>query len=631
MSKSTRGSSLVGAVCLIAVALLAVLTVGTSSTMNVQMLLKSENAQTASLLADSAIQQALAELMKDPTWGTSQSTTIQYAGPVERSDVRLTFNQTLGVPYCSRNDSESAASAWPASKLLRDGKVPGKRVHLVAVAHCQNVQRVREAVVYVPSFTLSLGATGKIRLIDSIVGSLDTAEGVDLDAIAANPEKLQPGDLGTNSTDPQAAVLESNSRVVGNLQAAGGANVLPGSSVDGEVRAYHDATELPHFEFASYDPANGGALNYNSVAPGVQGDQDLSGVVRCDGPSLNINGDLKLDNCLFFVDGSLTVTGSVRGSGAVVVTGSTTVNGGSALTSADSVALLSKGDLNLVSNSATKYTFQGLAYTRGNFRAKNFTVVGGFVADGLSATQGGGIEMEGCLAIRVPFLSNLDMYYPIQTVIQVASTANPPYQRDIPLKVGPGGEVLQKVTIGMSPARPANYPNLPEVWLGGDGERLGPADRPPSYAAIGTPAAAATFNNGNPGWGGNPWWNPALVQIRRIKVNGAEQFVYDLIYKENNTQIVRTFANPTTAAMDAATAIAELGRARAPAYFTADPNPANDDPGNVRHISAYLSLLDEWKGKNMLPFGDGNSNISFDPNRFLKDQEKLRLSAWVEY
>ena len=52
------------------------------------------------------------------------------------------------------------------------------------------------------------------------------------------------------------------------------------------------------------------------------------------------------------------------------------------------MALLSKGDLKLMSPNSSKYTFQGLAYTRGNFQAKNFTVVGGFVADGLTADKG---------------------------------------------------------------------------------------------------------------------------------------------------------------------------------------------------------------------------------------------------
>ena len=227
MSKRRLGGSLVGAICLIAISLLAVLTVGTSASMNVQMLLRSENAQVASLLADSAIQQALAELMKDPTWGNTASTKIQYVGPAEHSDVQLTFDKTLGVPFCSKNDSDNPLAAWPGSKLLRDGKVPGKRVHLVAVAYCRNVQRVREAVVYVPNFTTSLGATNKV-----------------------------------------------------------------------------------------------------------------------------LNGDLALDNCLLYVDGTLKVTGSVKGSGAVVVTGAATVEGGSGLTSADSVALLVRGDLSLSSTSA---------------------------------------------------------------------------------------------------------------------------------------------------------------------------------------------------------------------------------------------------------------------------------------
>ena len=192
-----RASTLAGAVCVIAVALLAVLTVGTASSVNVQMLARSENAQNASLLADSAIQQALAQLMNDPTWGDSPNTRIQYAGPSEDSDVLLTFDRAAGVPFCTKNGDDNPKPAWSESKLLRGGLVPGKRMHLVAVARSHNVRRTREAVVYVPNFTLSLGATGKFHLIDSVVGCLDTAQGIDLDAIASDPSKLKPGDLGT--------------------------------------------------------------------------------------------------------------------------------------------------------------------------------------------------------------------------------------------------------------------------------------------------------------------------------------------------------------------------------------------------------------------------------------------------
>ena len=616
-----------GAVCVIAIALLAVFTVGTASSVNVQMLARSENAQNASLLADSAIQQALAEIMKDPTWGTLPSTKIQYAGPAEKSDVLLTFSPGAGVPYCTKNDGDNPKAAWSESKLLRGGLVPGNRVHLVAVAHCRNVQRIREAVVYVPNFTLSLGATGKVHLIDSVVGCLDSTAGVDLDAIAADPSKLKPGDLGTNSADPMAAVLEQGSRVVGNLQAGGGVNVKDTSTVGGEVRSYHGATELPHFDFASYDPANGGALNYNTVPPGFQGDQNLNGVVRCDGPNLTINGDLNLDNCLFYVNGSLTVTGSVRGSGAVVVTGSTTIKGGSGLTSADSVALLSQGDLNLVSPNSSRYVFQGLAYTRGDFKAKNFTVVGGFVADGLTPAKGN-IDMEGALAIRVPIFTNLNMYFPTQAVLQLASTGSEPGEEKVPLKKDPTtAEVLQEYTYGMSPARPANYPNLPEFYPDPEdpSQPLTGSDRPPTYAAIATPGAAAHFNNGTgTDWGPNPWWNPVVVQIRMQNVGGVDKPAFDLIWTESNTLHVESFNNPNTAQADCAARLAVLGSERCPGYFT------GGNPGIPEHAAGYQGLLGRWASKNLLP-NDAAANFSFDPNRFLKEEDKLRISAWTEY
>lgn len=629
---SKRGSSLAGAVCVIAVALLAVLTVGTASSVNVQMLLRSENAQTASLLADSAIQQALAELMKDPTWGATQATQIQYAGPVEQSDVQLTFNKTLGVPYSTRNDDDNFLPAWPGSKLLRDSKVPGKRVHLVAVAHCRNVTRTREAVVYIPNFTLSLGATGKVHLIDSFVGCLDSLDGVDLAAIEADPSKLKPGDLGTNCTEAQAAVLEQGSRVSGNLQAGGGVSVLDTSVVGGEVRTFNNQVELPHFDFTLYDPARDSALNYATLPPGIQPEQHLTGVVRCQGPAVTINGDLNVDNCLLYVDGNLKVTGGIKGSGAVIVTGSTTVEGGSGLTSADSVALLSQGDLNLVSTSSSRYQYQGLVYTRGNFRAKNFTVVGGFVADGLTADKGK-IDMEGCLAIRVPVFTKVNMYYPLQINLQFPSTIDPLAPGPTDAKIDIPGEGPD-ISYGKTPVLSA-FSN--GSWRGANGDPLegsevprnpsgNPASNPteianPGQGAFIRPPGADEENNS---W---RWWQPVVLQINREVVNGTEQYVYYLIYQDeaSPSPIVERFTDRE--ALIARTTV--LGTTKCSSYYGAG---GFNSPTPAQHEAWYRSVLPTWEERNAVHGGgDEIYTFTFDPNRFLKESDKLRLSAWTEY
>lgn len=631
-----RGSSLAGAVCVIAVALLAVLTVGTSSSVNVQMLLRSENAQTASLLADSAIQQALAELMKDPTWGNTPTTKIEYAGTVEGSSVQLTFNKTLGVPYSTRNDDENFLPAWPDGKLLRDGKVPGKRVHLVAVARCRNVTRTREAVVYVPNFTLSLGASGKVRLIDSVVGCLDSLDGADLEAIAADPSKLKPGDLGTNSTDAQAAVLERGSRVAGNLQAGGGVSVLDNSTVGGEVRSYNSQLELPHFDFSLYDPARDDTFNYRTLPAGMQGEQRLSGMVRCNGPSVTINGDLHVDNTLLFVEGNLKVIGGIKGSGAIIVTGTTTVEGGSGLTSADSVALLSQGDLTLASTTSEKYQFQGLVYTRGNFRARNFTVVGGFIADGLDASKGN-IDMEGCLAIRVPIFSKVNMYYPLQINLQFPSLLDPlnPEDPRTNAKVDVPGEGPD-IAYGKSPVVTA-WDRTQGRWVGPGGATLTGTEIP---RKPGGGYAASDEDIANPGKGASTvppganeadnswrWWQPVVLQITREHVNnGPEQFVYSLIYQDEGQTQPTAERFTDRESLIARTTV--LGMSKCRSFY----GGGFGTPGPAEHEAWYREKLTAWEQLNARA-GTGESlfNFSFDPNRFLKESDKLRLSAWTEY
>ncbi|ODT62144.1 hypothetical protein ABS71_16170 [bacterium SCN 62-11] len=620
--------------CVIAVALLAVLTVGTTSSVNVQMLLRSENAQTASLLADSAIQQSLAELMKDPTWGSTASTKIEYDGPVEGSGVRLTFNKTQGVPYSTRNDNDNFLPAWPDGKLLKEGKVPGKRVHLVAVAHCRNVVRTREAVVYVPNFTLSLGATGKVHLTDSFVGALDSLNGVDLEAVAADPGQLKPGDLGTNCTEAQAAVLEQGSRVAGNLQAGGGVSVLDNSTVGGEVRTYNSELELPHFDFNLYDPARDSTFNYQSLPAGIQGEQHLTGIVRCDGPSVTINGDLHVDNTLLYVNGNLKVIGGIKGSGAVIVTGTTTVEGGSGLTSADSVALLSQGDLSLTSTTSAKYQFQGMVYTRGNFHARNFTVVGGFIADGLDSTKGN-IDMEGCLAIRVPVFNKVDMYFPLQLTLQFPSTIDPlalmpgeaPAKVDIP-GLGPDFDY------GRSPVRGA-YKN--GAWRDKNDHILTGSEVP---GKPGGGAAADPTQMQNPGQGAfiQPpgadeannswrWWQPVVLQITRETINGRQQFVYYMIYQDEGTPgpIVERYTDRES--LIARTTV--LGLSKCSAYYGA---AGFNTPSPAEHEAWYRSILPTWEERNAVSKGQNELyTFSFDPNRFLKESDKLRISAWTEY
>lgn len=655
LMRKRRGTSLAGAVAVITICLLAVLTVATAASFNSQMLVRSENVGIASNLADSALQIAIAELSRSPDWGSNAATDkIQFDGPVERSSVRVTFDRTLGVPWSTNNQTgANTNNGWTDSKLLSNHKVPEQRVHLVAVAQCRGVQRIREAVIAVPNYTVAIGSTGRVTLRNSLVGSIPSP--ADLAGLSSDPTLLGPGDLVTSFNDPQAVVLERNSRVAGNVQSGGGVQVTSGSTVGGEVRPLFGQPALPRFEFDDYDPERSEALNYDTLAVGTTtpstGTLTLSGLQRCEG-SARINGDLYLDNCLLFVTNNLTVTGGVRGSGAVIVKGSTLIQGGSNLTSDDSVALLSRGDLSLIGDRPDTYAFQGIVYTQGNFTTRNFTVIGGFMADGQSPGTGQ-VTMEDSRAYFTPISTRIDYSAPVQVVLQVAST-NPAGSQDFAIP----SDHSQIYSYGNSPVQ-------------GQGGVLPPVP----VDSIDEPYDAAHFNNPPGGW---DWWNPALVQITREHVNGVEQPVYYLQYTEagvfHNTRY--------TTRAEAVEAITQLSATKCPAYNDGvdghgDPYPALGpyDPtafrppppdGNMSTVNnlgpeftglrldtpefhrawynAYFSrfssgtnpvtgeALPPWEQRNQFTTANGQTaNFSFDPNRFLNQSDKVRISAWTEY
>jgi hypothetical protein len=603
-----RGSSLVGAVCAISISLLAVLTIASSATLQVNLFRQGENAQIASLLADSAIQRGIAELMADSSWGTHRTRDgFHIDGPIPNSGVDLNFNPSSGQPFSTNNQTGSSPLGWSASRLLTARTVPAERVHLVAVAHCGNLRKIREAVIEVPDFTLSLGATGKVHLHSSLVGSLENP--ADLARVDGDPSILGPGDLATNSDRADSVELESNSHVLGNLQSRGNINVAGDSRVGGEIRRFHSQTEFPHFQFDDYDPAKDGALVYETLAPGPSLPRRMTGLVRCAGSCL-IDGNLDLDNAILFVTGDLTVRGSLSGTGAVIVKGNTRIQRGSSLTSEDQVALLSRGDIFLDGVVGADYTFKGLVYTRGNFTARNFTVVGGFIADGDSAGNGN-VDLHGCRAIHLNNQMQVDIYYPNQMVLQVASAVNEPVFRRLPI-AGDGSFI----EFGQTPV--LRHPR--------------PPDNVASYA---NPSGGAVFSDPD-AW---DWWNPVFLQISQE----GTQLIYTLLYKEAGTQVNERYANRD----QIIDRLCQLAAINCPSYNDGINQGDRNRPYPVETSGPFAGLRKEttpyrrrayelifptWEQKNARRAPSGASyNFSFDPNRFLRQVDKIRISAVTEY
>lgn len=568
---------------IITVGLIAAFTMAANSSLNLQVAQRVENTQQASLLAESAVQTAIAEIIKSGDW----------KGEIDEPGSRLTFNPDLGLPYSTNNRTGSSPDGWDGSQLLGPTHaVAAERVHLVGVGTFRNVTRTVEAVVIVPNFTVSIAATGKVSLKNTVVASLKKAE--DVAEAGSRPELLGPGDLATNSGDTEAIVLDERSEVTGNVQACGGVSVKGGSTVGGEVRNPWSQSELPVFNLAEYDPNRDQKLNFQTL-PSVTGSQNLAGITRTG--SLTVNGDLKLDNALLFVDGILNVSGGIKGTGAVLCTGSATVRGGLSLTTDDQIALLCNGDVNLLGAEGQLFQFNGLVYTRGNFTATRFQIVGAFIANGADATKGK-VTLTGCRMLSTPTGAKVPMFMPRQMVLQIA-----------------GGNTPDKVTVPLTDQNELLFGTFPGAGGG--------------TVPWNDPQEAATHVNGGPGPGTQPgpgewgWYDTVLVEARKEN----DKNVYYLQYNPHPFQGAASYPErfeSWDALVDRLIYIAQI---KCPAWFDGD-NPG--ETVEFRRERYYPNVFANYL-KEPPPGKPPESNFDFDPNRFLKEKAKIRLAARLEY
>ena len=144
-----------------------------------------------------------------------------------------------------------------------------------------------------------------------------------------------------------------------------------------------------------------------------------------------------------------------------------------------------------------------------------------------------------------------------------------------------------------------------------------------------------------------------MLQISREHVNGTEQYVYTLIFNDNGVQSHRF--TDRTALIDY---VDQLHQQKCPAYHDGINQGDNDTPyqaigpgppqyahlaglypdyaGLVPETSPFLRRawelrLPVWESRNKINAGGAPINFSFDPNRFLQEHDKVRISAVCEY
>lgn len=358
-----------------ALALVCIFTAAGVSTMNLRLSTQASNSAVAENLAESVVQQALANLQDDLGFADDISITDDPDLPAGARGL-LTFDSDRGVPYSSNNLLGENSTGWQRT-------VPDKMIHLVGVGECGGVTRHVEVVAHVPEFPIAMACGGPIRSKKCFISGFEPEDDRAWESgsgYSTKDEELGPGHIISNSGRPDAVVLDKETKITGDVQSLGGVDIN-GASVEGEVRApWGRKAPIPNFNFQKFDPAQSDDTYYENLE--YPGDNvTIVGNMRHSG-DLTVRKNLTLDNGFLFVDGNLDIKGQLVGEGALVCMGSATFHGATNLASNKDIALLAKNGVTLTGEGANRSVFRGLVYSAGPFSARNLTIVGGFVVNG---------------------------------------------------------------------------------------------------------------------------------------------------------------------------------------------------------------------------------------------------------
>jgi hypothetical protein len=140
------------------------------------------------------------------------------------------------------------------------------------------------------------------------------------------------------------------------------------------------------------------------LSPGKIKAPSFEGFVKSPG-NLQVSEGLVLDNSVLYVDGDLDVSGGIQGSGALFVTGQTHISGASQLSTDNSVAVMTQGNVTMDGDSAATSHFQGMVYSEGDFKASHIDLLGVFIQNNPDRK----VEIDDSRMISMPELSQMQV------------------------------------------------------------------------------------------------------------------------------------------------------------------------------------------------------------------------------
>ncbi|MEW6280338.1 MAG: hypothetical protein AB1758_17040, partial [Candidatus Eremiobacterota bacterium] len=330
---------------------------------------------------------AIGRLLKDGNYGTLPEDSLSAPAPDGTGWLSFDARQARQwrIPRSTHNLTGSASIPGAGDQV-----VPAASAHLVAVGRCNGVERTVEVILHLPVFPYAAASDGPIV---SPGGLLVGAVSAEVPATSP-PESLLPASLFSNSPSDSAVVLGAGSYVQGDLIAVGQVRLEPpdASSVTGRLRSAEEPQAILRMPLDSYDPrAMGKPFAELQPAP----PSTVTGVNRASS-GLLVDGDLKLQGALIYVEGDAVIRGSLKGEGILAASGSLDVGDQVSLASESHTALLCGGTLRLRGRDRAGSFVRGMLYAEGGIEASGVTLQGVLVAPRDERREPASVRLSNC-------------------------------------------------------------------------------------------------------------------------------------------------------------------------------------------------------------------------------------------
>lgn len=403
-TRRPRGLALGTTLMLLAVIGVLAFTVAASSLTHLGVSTSRENGALAQSVAESTVALATRKLMALDSYGEKRNTVDSLQLQLNDGVGRLTFNQKEAAAWgvdMSTNNLNNTGSVFGFDPVR---PVPGSSVQLVAVGTVHGVSRRVETVLYVPPFPYAIASAGTFTSSGSLtVGALNASASMQ-DINLMNTLDLLPASLAANSSVADSLVLGANSRVVGDLQSAGGIKVATSTTVGGAVKAYAEPVKVPKMNVTSFDPEVLAKPGLQIMRSGSVVSPTYTGFVKVKG-DLTVTGGMQLGNASLYVDGNLDVRGGIQGSGALFVTKNINLSGPTQMRTDSTVAVMSAGNVTIAGGGSSTSFFEGMLYNEGDFVASGVTLMGVFIQN----NPAGKVDISNSQMIQVADMANLQI------------------------------------------------------------------------------------------------------------------------------------------------------------------------------------------------------------------------------